>query len=309
MRDCSKWNTSSSDHYLHLVISLAPDEHLDEEQWKDSVNSYLKALSLEEHQCMFTVHQDNDAEHCHILVNKVHPKTHKINNLSYSRRKEQKVDLKLEEKYGFRILNHPRTKEEEQKIKPNTKANDFESQTAQESLYSYVTRIMENSPTINSWENLHIYLAKNGIEIQKYGRGIILKSSDPNDPKKDIAVKGSSIKYNGSTLSLYNLEKRFGKYEPFNKQKKEEVKIENSYKAESKTASNVKDNDAIKSLYEEFQTNKKAYLELSEKVKFRKSQIYLQRRTADQKLKKKHKKLVKAINELYKNDPKKGSYA
>ena len=188
----------------HIIISLNAGEHLSAEQWYDVAYQHLKTLNLEDHLALWAVHKDTDNEHMHLVFSDVNPKTIKINNLSNERRKFQKLDVKLEEKYLIKKDNHVLTHFGNESL-----ALDYEAKTAQQSLFSYIYDIKPELDQALTWNQFFNTLNKNGIRCEKYGRGIIFKTEDPFNSEKSIYVKGSAF----GNLSLSSLEKRLGKFD------------------------------------------------------------------------------------------------
>lgn len=56
---------------LHVSLSAAPGEHLDDEQWKQIAERYLHGMGLENNQYLVTRHMDTEHEHVHLLVNRI----------------------------------------------------------------------------------------------------------------------------------------------------------------------------------------------------------------------------------------------
>jgi hypothetical protein len=48
---------------LHVSLSAAPGEHLDDEQWKQIAERYLHGMGLENNQYLVTRHMDTEHEH------------------------------------------------------------------------------------------------------------------------------------------------------------------------------------------------------------------------------------------------------
>ena len=56
---------------LHVSLSAAPSEHLNDEQWQQVAQRYLHGMGLEKNQYLVTRHTDTEHEHIHLLVNRV----------------------------------------------------------------------------------------------------------------------------------------------------------------------------------------------------------------------------------------------
>lgn len=56
---------------LHVSLSAAPGEHLNDVQWKQIAARYLQGMGLDDNQYIVTRHNDTEHEHIHLLVNRV----------------------------------------------------------------------------------------------------------------------------------------------------------------------------------------------------------------------------------------------
>lgn len=69
------------DKTYHVVISLHPnDRKLADREFADIVRRTVAAVGLQEHQYIAVRHSDQDHEHVHIAVNKIHPVTLKVHH-------------------------------------------------------------------------------------------------------------------------------------------------------------------------------------------------------------------------------------
>lgn len=195
----------------HIQVSLRPGEHLDENAWSDVVIQHLKALGLEDHKACFVVHKDTDNEHCHIFVSRVHPKNLRVNHLSYSHKKMQKLDAKLEKQYDLQLDNHGNENEIADRQGFNN-AQNIEHITGQQTLYSYVDSFRQDLLNAKSWDELHRICKEHNVECKKSGRGIIFTTEDP-ERNRNVYIKGSAFgKTPETSLSLFHLEQRLGSY-------------------------------------------------------------------------------------------------
>jgi hypothetical protein len=56
---------------LHVSLSAAPGEHLNDDQWREIGQRYLHGMGLDANQYLITRHLDTEHEHVHLLVNRV----------------------------------------------------------------------------------------------------------------------------------------------------------------------------------------------------------------------------------------------
>jgi len=72
---------AKSDKTYHLVISLHPDDRsLREAELEEVVRRAVQAAGLEEHAYIAVRHSDQEHEHVHVAVSKIHPRTLKIHH-------------------------------------------------------------------------------------------------------------------------------------------------------------------------------------------------------------------------------------
>ena len=70
---------SKKDKTYHVVISFHPnDRKLLDAELEDVVRRTVSAVGLEEHQYIAVRHSDQEHEHVHVAVNKIHPETLKV---------------------------------------------------------------------------------------------------------------------------------------------------------------------------------------------------------------------------------------
>lgn len=67
---------------FHYALSWHPDQRPTPEQMQQAARSSLSALKLDAHQALIVQHVDEDRAHLHVVVNRVHPETGKLDPLS-----------------------------------------------------------------------------------------------------------------------------------------------------------------------------------------------------------------------------------
>jgi hypothetical protein len=60
----------------HFVIAFHPSDPVDRASMRQVVDAVLRRLGLEEHQALIVAHKDTEHPHVHVIVNRVHPRTH-----------------------------------------------------------------------------------------------------------------------------------------------------------------------------------------------------------------------------------------
>ena len=183
----------------HLVISLAPGEHLSQKEWQEVAKKIADALDMGEHQYFGYVHQDTDQEHLHLIINRIHPITFKWNNMHHDFAKLGKIAEQLEDHYGLSATNHHRKRNASQR-----RARDSERKSGQQSFLSYVTEHKAPLLAAASWDQLHEAAQNCGFYLKKAGRGLAFVTELDG---KTVMVKASAV---DRKLSLAALEKRLG---------------------------------------------------------------------------------------------------
>uniref|UniRef100_UPI0001CC1C62 relaxase/mobilization nuclease domain-containing protein n=1 Tax=Pseudomonas amygdali TaxID=47877 RepID=UPI0001CC1C62 len=74
-----------ADFFLVGIQSWSEGEWPTDDQAFDAGNFALAAIGLEGHEYLSAVHRDTNNAHLHIMVNKVHPDTHRVPKMSYSK--------------------------------------------------------------------------------------------------------------------------------------------------------------------------------------------------------------------------------
>ena len=81
-------------------LSWHPDQQPDSTEMRRAAEVSLARLGLWEHQAVLVAHNDTAHAHVHVIVNLVHPDTHKVADLSYSKRKLQQWASEYEHEDG-----------------------------------------------------------------------------------------------------------------------------------------------------------------------------------------------------------------
>ena len=236
------WGTSvrskrTKDPVMHLVLSWSEGEYPTDEQAFDAGKFALAAVGLNAHEYLSAVHRDTDNAHLHIMVNKVHPDTHRVPKMSYSKFTLDKAMRQIEIDQGWKHDNGPFSVKEVQgkksidwtytsganrlKAREGTradlpeKARQFEVRSGNESLASYAKgppkddakAIMESVKA--SWQALHKILATHGLELRPANdRNNAFYVASVSDPAQ-APIKASDMGLGGGKLI-----KQLGPYEP-----------------------------------------------------------------------------------------------
>ncbi|MFZ1864555.1 MAG: TraI/MobA(P) family conjugative relaxase [Polyangiales bacterium] len=189
----------------HLVISFHPeDRRLTSAELEDVVRRAVRAAGLEGHQYIAVRHSEQEHEHVHIAVNKIHPETLKIHHPYKAIPAFQALSSVLEQELGLHRVDRTRGRSE------SHRARDFEAHRGVESFSSWARRTIGDAKghdRIGSWPALHDELARFGVRLVRRGNGLaIVHATRPN-----LACKASAL---GRGWSKEQLCERYGDFVP-----------------------------------------------------------------------------------------------
>ena len=203
----------------HWIMSWQENEQPSYEQLEDAVNVFLERMGLVGHQVMYALHGNTANLHLHIVVNRMHPDLLKVvqPHRGFDIEEAHRIVAMLEHRQGWASENLPRYTIDENGeiirsprntvVKPQAKAEAFESATGEKSIQSIVQErghsIIKNA---TSWCELHEGMATAGLRFEKKGSGGVIFVGE-------VAVKASSI---DRTFGMAKLCKRLGDYESGN---------------------------------------------------------------------------------------------
>ena len=187
----------------HLVISFHPeDRRLSPAELEDVVCRAARAAGFQEHQYIAVRHSEQEHEHLHVAVNKIHPATLKIHHPYKAIHAFQALSSTLEEELGLRRVD--RTVRRHQ----NHKARDFEAHRSIESFSRWAQRRIGDAKELDdiaSWEALHEQLRSFGVRLVRRGNGLaIVDATRPN-----LVCKASAL---GRQWSKQRLCERYGNF-------------------------------------------------------------------------------------------------
>jgi hypothetical protein len=88
----------------HLVISADPGDPVDRPSLSRVADTVLRELGLSEHQVLIIAHNDTAHPHMHLIVNRVHPETHRAWENSFDWPKIEKALRAEEVALGWRVV-------------------------------------------------------------------------------------------------------------------------------------------------------------------------------------------------------------
>lgn len=191
-------NNRCTDPVYHFILSWPEHEQPSPNLIFDAAEHAIKALGVEEHQYVVAVHANTDNMHCHISVNRIHPKTFKSRNIEWAKKTLHFAARQSEIKHGWTHDNGIYVVQEnghgEKQIVLNTKHKDAiekgsgnsRSQVRQDALLptwhdpdgleswlkSKIARKLKTDlDDLQSWSGLHAWLGQYGIRLTNTGGG------------------------------------------------------------------------------------------------------------------------------------------
>jgi hypothetical protein len=196
---------AKGDRTYHLVISFHPeDRRLSPGELEDVVRRAVRAAGLGDHQYIAVRHSEQEHEHIHVAVNKIHPETLKIHHPYKAIHAYQALANILEEELGLHRVDRT--------ISPSHghKARDFEAHQGLESFSRWARRSIGDATELDrlrSWEALHEELTRFGVRLVRRGNGLAIVDAT----RPDLACKASAL---GRAWSKQRLCERFGDFIP-----------------------------------------------------------------------------------------------
>ncbi|EOV0239551.1 TraI/MobA(P) family conjugative relaxase [Salmonella enterica] len=197
-------NSRCKDPVFHYILSWPVTDNPTNDEIFASVRHSLISFGMEQHQYVAAIHTDTNNIHCHIAANRVNPETYKAADDSFTRMRLQRVLRELELKYNWTPTNGCYVVDQNKQIVFSGRdelpvpqgAVAMEYYADQESLHSYVMRtcsddmeklIVKDDLT---WFELHKLLVRQGLKLEKKGKGLAIWSLD----EKDVtSIKASSL--------------------------------------------------------------------------------------------------------------------
>ncbi|MBT8468820.1 MAG: relaxase/mobilization nuclease domain-containing protein, partial [Deltaproteobacteria bacterium] len=191
------------DKTYHVVISFHPnDRTLADRELEDVVRRTVAAVGLQEHQYIAVRHSDQEHEHVHIAVNKIHPVTLKIHHPFRDIPLFKVLAGELEKELGLHQIDRSVTRID------SDRSRDYESARGVQSFSRWArTRIGDKIDLdgVSSWSNLHTRLAVHGVRVVKRGNGLAVIDAT----RGNLACKASAL---GRHWSKQRLCERFGNF-------------------------------------------------------------------------------------------------
>ena len=208
----------SRDPVEHYVLSWREGERPTPAHIEKTVDLLLGEFGMENHQCLYGLHQDTDNFHLHIMLNRADPLSGRAEriNKGFDIEALHKVIARIEHEQGWTREEHGRyevssegivrsgSPEREKSRKPS-RIRDAERRTGEKSALSIAQdRIPGIAGNSKSWQDFHGKLAELGMEYRLRGAGAVLLVGEKPTKPSNVDRK----------LGLKALEKRWGAFEP-----------------------------------------------------------------------------------------------
>ena len=175
------------DKTYHLVISLHPDDRsLTEKELERVVRRAVEAAGLKEHQYIAVRHSDQEHEHLHVAVSKIHPKTLKIHHPWKDIERFKDLATELEQELGLHQVDRSKDKE---RAGRSYASRQFEATRGEQSFERWArTSIGEalDLRGIEDWQDLHARLAVYGVRLVTRGNGLAVVDAT----RRQLALQG-----------------------------------------------------------------------------------------------------------------------
>ena len=189
----------------HLVISFHPeDRRLSPAELEDLVRRAVRSAGLGQHQYIAVRHSEQEHEHLHVAVNKIHPETLKIHHPYQAIHAFQALASTLEDELGLRRVDRSVFRSR------NHQARDFEAHRGIQSFSRWARRSIGGAKELDriaTWEALHEELKVFGVRLVPRGNGLAIVDAT----RTNLACKASAL---GRGWSKQRLCERYGNFVP-----------------------------------------------------------------------------------------------
>jgi hypothetical protein len=207
----------SRDPIEHYVLSWREGERPTPRHIEEAVDILMGEFGMEDHQCLYGLHQDTDNYHLHIMLNRADPLSGRAEriNKGFDIEALHRAIAQIEHEQGWTREDHGRYEvsnegivrseppEKEKSHKPS-RIRDAERRSGEKSALSIA---QERAPAISrdatGWQDFHGKFAEQGMEYRLRGAGAVLLVGETPTKPSDVDRK----------LGLKTLEKRWGAFE------------------------------------------------------------------------------------------------
>jgi hypothetical protein len=208
--------TRSKDPVDHWLLSWKEGEQPTQEQCNEAVEIMKRHLGMSsEHLAVFALHRNTENYHLHIVLNRVHPDTLRVEDKGWCIDKAHKAIAEIIRVQGWEAERNARYVADRsghltrassvREPQPRSKARDHENATGEKSCERIAQEkaapILRNA---TSWTQVHEGLALVDMRYERKGNGAMLWVGDQ-------PLKASCI---GREFSRTRMEERLGEFQP-----------------------------------------------------------------------------------------------
>lgn len=191
---------TKKDRTYHLIISFSPEDKITPEMHRKIVSEVCESIGYGEHQRVSAIHLDTNNEHCHVVINKIHPETFNIHQPFQDHYKLGEIATQLQQKYKLTEIDHtPQKSTNKYTNGLNYSGIKSFNEWAKESVQKEIEEIIYNG---GSWQNVSNHLAKYNMHVRKRGNGLVISHKE-----KPLYIKASSITRDFKKLGPFDPEK------------------------------------------------------------------------------------------------------
>jgi len=199
-------NTRVEKPVYHLSLAVHPDEALTREQWEAVADRVVADLGLRGHQVLLVAHNDEEHQHVHLMVNRVHPDTHRTwDNKNDWRRIEQSL-REVERELGLRQVrgHHARSAGDRPPDRARSRSSAELHEAGRKGEAAWVDQVRQAVRPLlqraEGWRHLEELLGEHGLQIERRGQGLVVTDGER-------VVKASRV---ARSASAGRLADRFG---------------------------------------------------------------------------------------------------
>jgi hypothetical protein len=208
--------TRSKDPVDHWLLSWKEGEQPTQAQCNEAVEILKQHLGMSsDHLAVFALHRNTENYHLHVVLNRVHPDTLRVEDKGWCIDKAHKAIAEIIQVQGWEAERNARYLADRngqvtrasgvREPQPRSKARDHENATGEKSCERIA---MEKAAPIllnaQSWAQVHEGLAQVNMRYERKGSGAMLWVGDQ-------PLKASCI---GREFSRLRMEERLGEYQP-----------------------------------------------------------------------------------------------
>jgi len=214
----------------HVMVSYAPEDNPTQKMMKEDAAQLLEDLELDGHQAVVVAHNDKDYKHMHLMINRVDHRTGRAWNTWQDRPKIRSSLRGIEKERGYRQVPRVKGRSISQQAYHRTKdAEKF----ADIPLETKKDLLREDLGKTQNWKQFTDTAAEYGTQLRKKGRGAVLEDIETGEQMKLSSVSRQ--------MSFGKLEKKFGKFEDFQKNLELTDKLKDNFQHKPKFGEKLTD--------------------------------------------------------------------